>query len=89
MAPSLSKPKALFTDKGHDGDRFRENLLMRDILPIIPPGSNRKTPVHPDYRRYKHRNRMERMFAKLKQQRRIATRVASCAARGYLRNWLI
>jgi transposase len=31
-------------------------------------------PVHPDYRRYKDRNRVERMFGKLKQQRRIATR---------------
>lgn len=29
---------------------------------------------HPDYRRYKDRNRVERMFGKLKEQRRIATR---------------
>ncbi|MDL5054797.1 hypothetical protein QQ056_14755, partial [Oscillatoria laete-virens NRMC-F 0139] len=47
------------------GDRFRENLLMRGILPIIPPKSNRKAPVHPDYRRYKDRNRIERMFGKI------------------------
>jgi transposase len=31
-------------------------------------------PAHPDYRRYRDRNRDERMFGKLKQQRRIATR---------------
>ena len=31
-------------------------------------------PQHPDYRRYKDRNRIERMFGKLKQQRRITTR---------------
>jgi transposase len=74
MALPLPKPKALLADKGYDGDRFRENLLMRGILPIIPPRSNRKTPAHPDYRRYKDRNRVERMFGKLKQQRRIATR---------------
>ncbi len=30
-------------------------------------------PEHPDYRRYRDRNRVERMFGKLKQQRRIAT----------------
>jgi transposase len=47
---------------------------MHGILPIIPPRSNRKAPEHPDYRRYRDRNRIERMFGKLKQRRRIATR---------------
>ena len=74
MALPLPKPRALLADKGYDGDRFRESLLIRGILPIIPPRSNRKVPEHPDYRRYKDRNRVERLFAKLKQQRRIATR---------------
>ncbi len=62
------------TDKGYDDDRFRESLLIRGVPPIIPPCSNRKVPEHPDYRRYRDRNRIERMFGKLKQQRRIATR---------------
>ena len=70
----VTAPKALLADKGYDGDRFRESLLIRGILPIIPPRSNRKVPDHPDYRRYRDRNRVERMFGKLKQQRRIATR---------------
>jgi transposase len=74
MALLLLKPKTLLADKGYDGDRFRENLLIRGILPIIPLRSNRKTPVHPDYRRFKDRNRVERMFGMLKQQRRIVTR---------------
>ena len=60
--------------RADDGDAFRQNLLMHGILPIIPPRSNRKAPEHPDYRRYRDRNRIERMFGKLKQQRRIATR---------------
>jgi transposase len=59
----------LLADKGYDGDKFRENLLVRGILPIIPPRSNRKVPEHPDNRRYKDRNRVERTFAKLKQRR--------------------
>lgn len=70
----VATPKALLADKVYDGDRFRESLLIRGILPIIPPRSNRKAPEHPDYRRYKDRNRIERMFNKLKQSRRIATR---------------
>ena len=74
MALPLPKPKGLLADKGYDGDRFRENLLLRGILPIIPPRSNRKAPAHPDYQRYKDCDRIERMFGKLKQQRRIATR---------------
>ena len=55
MAIPVAPPKALLADKGYDGDRFRENLLMRGILPIIPPRSNRKTPEHSDYRRLQHR----------------------------------
>jgi transposase len=74
MEIPVAAPKALLADKGYDGDRFWESLLIRGILPIIPPRSNRKVPEHPDYRRYRDRNRVERMFGKLKQQRRIATR---------------
>lgn len=47
---------------------------MPGILPIIPPRSNCKAPTHPDYRRSTDRNRIERMFGKLKHQRRNATR---------------
>ncbi|MCO6161188.1 IS5 family transposase, partial [Asaia lannensis] len=74
MAIPAATPRALLADKGYDGDGFRQSLLMRGILPIIPPRANRKAPEHPDYRRYRDRNRIERMFGKLKQQRRIATR---------------
>lgn len=70
----VATPKALLADTGYDGDDFRESLLLRGILPIIPPRSNRKAPEHPDYRRYRDRNRIERMFNRLKQARRIATR---------------
>ncbi|MFN3863741.1 MAG: hypothetical protein ACK4RT_05595 [Erythrobacter sp.] len=64
----IAAPKALLADKGYDGDRFRESLLIRGILPIIPPRSIRKVREHPDYRRYRDRNRVGRMFGKLGQQ---------------------
>src|SRR3546814_8699331 len=48
MQIPVAKPKALLADKGYDGDRFRESLLIQGILPIIPPRSNRKAPEHPD-----------------------------------------
>ncbi|MGO4569654.1 transposase [Rhizobium sp. 2YAF20] len=47
---------------------------MPGIRPIIPPRANRKDPPTCDFRAYKDRDRFERMFNKLKQFRRIATR---------------
>ena len=67
-------PRRLLADKGYDSDRIRENLLFRGILPVIPPRSNRTEDIPCDFRRYRDRNRIERMFNKLKQFRRIATR---------------
>ena len=48
MTIAVATPKALLADKGHNGDAFRQNLLIHGILPIIPPRSNRKAPEHPD-----------------------------------------
>ncbi len=61
-------------DKGYDGDSLRQDLLIHGILPVIPPKSNRKDPPSCDYDAYRDRNRIERMFNRLKQSRRIATR---------------
>ena len=64
----------MLADKGYDGDDVRAALLMKGILPVISPKANRKEPAACDFKRYKDRNRIERMFNKLKQFRRIATR---------------
>ena len=64
----------MLVDKGYDGDNFREALLLRGILPVIPPKSNRRKPAKCDYRAYEDRIRIERMFNRLKQFRRIVTR---------------
>jgi len=47
---------------------------------VIPPKANRKEPIACDFRAYKDRNRVERMFNRLKQFRRIATRYDKTAA---------
>jgi len=70
----VKPPKAMLADKGYDSDAVRETLLLRGILPIIPPKANRREPVSCDYRRYRDRNQVERLFNRLKQFRRIATR---------------
>ncbi|MBG6229937.1 transposase [Labrenzia sp. EL_208] len=61
-------------DKGYDGEVVRQSLLLVGISPVIPPKSNRRESIPCDFRAYKDRNRIERMFNKVKQFRRIATR---------------
>ncbi|MGO4566901.1 transposase [Rhizobium sp. 2YAF20] len=40
----------------------------------MPPKSNRREPIACDFKAYDDRNRIERMFNRIKQFRRIATR---------------
>lgn len=70
----IPSPKALLADAGYDGDANREHLLIRAIRPIIKPNPTRKTMPDFDKEAYKARNKIERMFNKLKQMRRVATR---------------
>jgi transposase len=70
----VHNPRALLADKGYDGDDVRDSLLLKGILPVIPPKANRRNPADCDYRQYRDRNRIERMFNKIYQFRRIATR---------------
>ena len=64
----------MLADKGYDSDDVRASLLLKGILPVIPPKANRREAIACDFRAYKDRNRVERMFNRLKQFRRIATR---------------
>ena len=70
----VNRPKLFLADKGYDADGVREKLLIQGICPVIAPKANRKNPPVCDFRAYKDRNRIERMFNRLKQFRRIATR---------------
>ena len=76
----VTAPKAMLADKGYDGNSVRETLLLRGILPIIPPKANRRDPAPCDFSRYRDRNHVERLFNRLKQSRRIATRYDKTAA---------
>jgi len=65
---------ALLADKAYDSDAIRDELERRDIEAVIPPKINRRQPRPYDRDKYKERNRIERMFNKLKNWRRVATR---------------
>lgn len=75
----LPKAEVLIGDKGYDSDKLREALRERGIEPCIPGRSNRKEPVEYDKELYKQRNLVERLFGRLKDWRRVATRYDRCA----------
>ena len=61
-------------DKAYDSYDIREHLIKQDIVPVIPPKSNRLVSLDYDKNLYKLREKVERFFNNLKQFRRIATR---------------
>jgi transposase len=75
---SLPKAEWLLADRGNDADWFREALKDKGIKPCIPGRKSRGKPVKHDKRRYKRRNRIEIMFGRLKDWRRISTRYDRC-----------
>jgi transposase len=64
----------LAADRAFDGDAQRADLIDRDICPVIPNKRNRTDPWPFDEVAYRDRNMVERLFAKLKGFRRVATR---------------
>jgi transposase len=64
----------LVADKGYDSRALREWLEARGTTPVIPPRSYRKVQYAYDRIVYRQRNIVERMFCRLKDWRRIATR---------------
>ena len=75
---SLPEAQWLLADRGYDADWFREALKDKGIRPCIPGRKSRTRTVRYDKRRYRRRNRIERMFGRLKDWRRVATRYDRC-----------
>ena len=78
LLSSLPNVGWLLGDRGYDADWFREALKDKGIRPCIPGRKQRKVAVKYDKRRYKRRNRIEIMFGRLKDWRRVATRYDRC-----------
>jgi transposase len=64
----------LIADKGYDANPFRDLLAKRGTEAVIPSTASRKTSIPFDRIAYRERNLIERMFGRLKDFRRIATR---------------
>lgn len=77
QAPKLLagyRPKAVLADKGYDSDAVVTRIRRQRALPVIPPRKHRRVQREYDARLYRERNRIERMFNRLKNFRRVATR---------------
>jgi len=74
LSARLPRARYLLADKAYDADHWRQFLRSRRIVPVIPNKKNRKKPHPFNKARYKGRNVIERMFGRLKDFRRIATR---------------
>ena len=75
----LPQAQTLIADRGYDSNWFRNELAARGITPCIPGRKHRKQAIDYDKVLYKQRHKVENMFAKLKDWRRIATRYDRCA----------
>jgi len=79
MLDALPQAKVMLGDKGYDANWFRHALTERGIVACIPSKTNRKKPLAHDQILYRQRHKIENMFGKLKDWRRIHTRYDRCA----------
>ena len=79
MIDALPPTTELLGDKGYDADWFRQALAERGITACIPSRSNRRKPIGYDRVLYRQRHKIENMFGRLKDWRRIHTRYDRCA----------
>jgi transposase len=74
------RPRRVVGDKAFAGKPARQHLRSRRIGAVIPAKTGERRRPRFDRAAYRARNRVERLFNRLKQFRRIATRYEKCAA---------
>jgi transposase len=67
-------PAYLIADRGYDSDPLVAELARRGTHAVIPPRRKRRHPRAYEASRYAQRHPVERLFSRLKQFRRVATR---------------
>ncbi len=79
LLPPMPNTNTLLADRGYDANWLRKAVTTNGIVPCIPPRKNRKQRIWYDATLYKERHKIENMFAKIKDWRRIAMRYDRCA----------
>jgi transposase len=70
----LPAPLHLILDKAYEDDQTRQLALDFGFIPVVPPKSNRLEPWEYDRAMYRKRNKIERLFRRLKGFRRSFSR---------------
>ncbi len=92
----LPPVKCLLADRGYDADCFRSALIDMNTTPCIPSKKNRKVQIPHDAVLYKKRHKIENMFGRIKDWRRVAMRFdrraeilpSACALAAIVLFWL-
>src|ERR1700691_3534740 len=74
LLSAVASPKHLIADKAYDADSLRNWLKTHCIKAVIPSTETRTVPYPLDRVVYRRRNLIERLFCRLKNWRRLATR---------------
>ena len=85
---AISPFRRLLADKGYDANHLRRLLAERGAEAVIPSTASRRAPIPYDILAYKERNKVECMWSRLKDFRRVATRYDKLA-NNYLSGVLI
>jgi len=78
MLDAMPAAPVLIADRGYDADWFRQALRARGTRPCIPGRAGRTRPVRHGKQLYRQRHKVEIMFGRLKDWRRIHTRYDRC-----------
>lgn len=74
LLDAVHPPRRLIADKAHDVDSLRKWLKARRIRAVILSTATRAVPYPLNRVAYRRRNLIERLFGRLKNWRRLATR---------------
>jgi transposase len=88
LIASAGRFDRLIADKGYDSMALRSLVASRGAEAVIPSTASRRAPIPYDRNAYRARNLVERLWCRLKDWRRIATRYDKLA-RNFLAGVLI
>lgn len=74
LEPVIHENSTVLGDRAFDTDAIIEYIASKMAVAVIPPKKNRIIQREYDKNLYRNRNQIERLFNRLKQFRRIATR---------------